>query len=359
MRKKILFCLFISFSAFYLQAQTDSTKKKDDDFDADEYSATEKIKAFCGPKVLDISPQKIFSVGYDYQVSHKLTTNTPTKDITTPLPPEQESSIGGIQGLRINFNYPVISKNNILLNVGGNYWRSNYTFSNPESLNAPLSQTLRNHGLTNAGLNFTLFKPINLKKFFIIQGGANLNGDYHTFNNIQSFEYMRYSFAFIYGFKPNDRLQWGIGVTRTYLGGALNYLPVIMYNHTFINRKWGVEALFPARVNLRRTINSQSLFLVGYEFEGQSYHLGNGGTNFPNNKIPELKRSEMRWRITYERSIKNFLWASIQVGYRVNYSFNVDDKDFFRSLFEKKPYWAENKLANPLYINISLNFVSP
>ncbi|TAG93617.1 MAG: hypothetical protein EAZ20_01520, partial [Bacteroidetes bacterium] len=240
-----------------------------------------------------------------------------------------------------------------------NYWEHNYAFEKPETLDNPLQLSLKN-GLKNMGLGFTIFKPFNAKNFLILQGGANLNGNYRL-NNIQPLEYLRYNFAAIYGWKKHDRLQFGIGATRTYLGGALNYIPIIMYNYTFQDRKWGIEAVFPARVNLRRNISPKSLVMLGYEVEGHTYRLNNNSQVFESQfQNIELRRSEMRIRMTYERQLKGFIWVSAQAGYRVNWLFNTDQNgDFTRSFFGKKEFMMTNSLTNPFYFNISLNLVSP
>jgi hypothetical protein len=68
----------------------------------------------------------------------------------------------------------------------------------------------------------------------------------------------------------------------------------------------------------------------------------------------QLHRSEIRPRFTYEFSIYNFIWMSIQAGYRVGYKFNVDNVDY-----KADPLIMDNKLGGSYYFNISLNLVSP
>jgi hypothetical protein len=135
---------------------------------------------------------------------------------------------------------------------------------------------------------------------------------------------------------------------------------VFFYNYTYPNRKWGIEALFPARAAVRRTFNSRNLLLFGYELEGQSYAI----------KSPllmseygihhaELRRGEARIRFTYEKSLSGFIWMSLQAGYRVNTAFNLDNGDFFRGPLGKQPYLMENKAGNAPYLMLSINLVSP
>ena len=68
----------------------------------------------------------------------------------------------------------------------------------------------------------------------------------------------------------------------------------------------------------------------------------------------QLQRSEIRPRLTYEFSIYNFIWLSIQGGYRVGYKFNVDNVDY-----KADPLIMNNKVSGSYYFNISLNLVSP
>jgi hypothetical protein len=162
--------------------------------------------------------------------------------------------------------------------------------------------------------------------------------------------------------------MWGLGFTRSYRVGDHNYFPVVYYYHTFKNRKWGAEVLAPARANIRRTFNSRNILMFGYELEGQSYRLSrmkgtqysyDEGLTIQEMQNPELRRGELRVRFTYEKSLKNFIWLSVQAGYRYNYRYNLDEGEFFRGFFGDQPYVLENNLTNPLYLNISINLVSP
>jgi hypothetical protein len=149
-------------------------------------------------------------------------------------------------------------------------------------------------------------------------------------------------------------------LSRTYRAGDLNYIPVFLLNWTSANSKWGAEMLLPARAHLRRSFNSRSILLIGYELEGQTYRIGSRNAVYPN---LELRRSELRFRLAYERSLSGFIWISWQAGFRYNYSFNMDElpnnRDFFRGFTGTQPYFMENTLSNTFYSLISINLVSP
>ena len=146
---------------------------------------------------------------------------------------------------------------------------------------------------------------------------AEQNGNYElgATTNAPNIGNTKYSGTAIWGKRPHDRLQWGVGLSRTYRAGELNYIPVFMYNYTSENRKWGTEILFPARAAYRRKINARNVLLAGYELEGASYRLYNTKFNAQN---LELRRSEVRFRLDYQRQIKGFLWLGVQAGVMLN-----------------------------------------
>lgn len=337
-----------------LLAQEPDTTAVDDDYIEEDFSiyADAEIagggKRFCTSKVYDQSPNKLVSVGWDFQGSHTLTLDALGDS------PAQELDVQSVQGFRFSANFPVVSKTNVLINLGVNYWESHYTIDNSDQ--HTLAQALQDRALRTTGLLATVFKPLNETHFILVQGAANLSGDYF-FPDFQPLNLTRYSATFIYGWKKHDRLLYGFGLTRTYRIGEANYVPVLLYNYTFPSRAWGIEAAFPARANLRRNFSSRSLAFIGYELEGQSYRIesieGIGGI-----ADPELRRSELRIRATFEHSLKDFIWVSAQLGLRYNWNFNLDDGDLFRG-FGDEDYALENDLTNALYFNVSLNLVSP
>lgn len=316
---------------------------------------TAENKAYCSSKIVGQLPVKLFSIGYDYQAGHPFEPGS-----FSPSGSAAPNDIENTRGLRLGINYPVISKNSFVLNLGFNYMESNYVFSNAATgMDNPLTQALDNNGLRSTGFTATAFKPINSRKFLIFQFGATLNGDY-TFSDFQPIRYTRYSGAAIYGIKPNDRKMWGFGVSRTYLGGSLNYLPVYYMLYTAPSKKWGLELLLPARFNYRRNINAKNMLLAGWEIEGNTYRIQNDENqyNLPFNDI-ELRRSELRLRMAWEHALSPQFWFNVQAGYRYNWSFDADRGDFFRPFGDDTPFLAENILGNTAYVNFSISWVSP
>ena len=351
---------------------TDTTVVEEDYslYDNVEYSA-EGAKRFCSPKIEGLSPAKLISIGYDYQLGYDMSADTLNSIQTGQggfnLGP-QDARVLSSHGLRLGFNIPVISKTNLVWQLGANYWEQRYNFTDEASLSNPMLKSLSAYGLKTAGISTTLFKPLDDKQFILFQGSADYSGNY-TLKDMMPLNYLKYSAALIYGKRPTELKQWGVGVARTYRVGEINYIPVVLFNMTDVQNKWGTEILFPARAHVRRTINSRNMLFAGYELEGQSYRMWNtsstDGFQMRDDEL-EIRRGEIRLRMVYEFSLKEFIWMSVQAGYRINYRFDMDrliggEENYraFGLIDGTPPYAMINNLTNPLYFNVSINLVSP
>ncbi len=364
MKLKYDFFLVLVMCVAHSYAQTDTTHPEEEDYSQYENAgfADGGTKRYCTSKILDMSPQKLIFVGYDVQ-GNTLLEAASFYGINPNNPIDKEDiRINQTHGIRFGANIPVISRNSGIFQLGFNYAESRYnvtTFSKPPH---PMSYWLKEYGLRTIGIQGTLFKPLNEKKFILAQAQADLNGDY-TWQNKQSLKYLRYSGTVIYGWKKNDRLMYGFGLSRTYRVGDLNYIPVVLYNYTAPSRKWGVETVFPARLQVKRIFSPRSILSWGHELEGGSYRVNNTGRiALPYDNL-EIRRGELRIRFMYERSLYRFIWLSVQSGLRYNWSYDVDHlpngKEFFRGFFGKQPFIMENELSNTWFTQISINLVSP
>ncbi len=353
-----VFCMMIVSTPFQFFAQVE---EEEDYSQYEGYSSNENVKRYCTPKVVGLSPAKLVSLGYDFAMGHTINSGA----IGTI--PAQEGNVKNYNGLALNANIPVLSNNKILINVGGSYVESNYSFDN-DSLYNPLL-TASGRGLKALQLNTTIFKPLNEKNFVLGFLQGDYSGDYSA-RTMQALSFTKLTWVGVFGWKFNDRYQLGFGATQTYRAGGKSFLPVILYNYTAKNEKWGIEALLPARAHFRYTFNKRTLLLGGFEVVGSSYHLSNEDQLFPandptglvdaydNTKI-ELRRSEIRPRLDFQRALSDFIWVGLQAGYIVNYSFNVDSGNFYRGVGSDRPFVMGNSVTSAPYFQVSINLVSP
>lgn len=367
---KGLFAACLCLAAVMGVAQTDTTDVWDEEIDFSLYDdlsfADEGAKRFCSPKIEGLSPAKLIWLGYDFQGGYDLDAGELLAADGSALFPGSSARVNATHGMRVGFNVPVVSKTSVVWQMGANYWNTRYAYDTAPTADAnPMHQALAEHGLRTTGINTTLFKPLDDRQFFLFQGSADLSGTYGF--DFMPAKYLKYSAALLYGQRPSERKQWGVGLARTYRVGEINYIPVVLYNATDARNKWGAEVLFPARAHVRRTLSPRKMLFFGYELEGQSYRLWNNpesGADLRGQDL-EVRRGEARIRLVYEASVKDFIWLSVQAGYRVNYRYDVDrlveGEEIYRAfgLLRDDPYAQVNGLGNPFYLNVSLNLVSP
>ena len=362
----------------WTQAQTvDSSRApqatEDEDFSMyDQVDfADQSARRYCSPKIEGLSPAKLISIGYDYQGGYGLGAGAFSNKASDNSWSPDSVNVLNSRGLRLGFNIPVVSRTNLVWQMGANYWEQRYDIEGltgePSNSSHPLIQSLQENGLRTLGVNTTLFKPLDDRRFLLFQGSADLNGDF-SLPGLMPLKYLKYSAALIYGIRPNEKKQWGLGIARTYRVGELNYIPVFLFNWTDRSNKWGSEILFPARAHVRYTFNPRNMLFGGFELEGQSYRLWDGPSYISYNlrgEDLEIRRGEIRLRAMYEFSLKDFVWMSVQAGYRINYRYEVDrlsgGQEIYRAfgLLSDAPYVMENRLGNPLYFQVSVNLVSP
>lgn len=358
------------FAVIPVYGQVEEEDEEEEDFSMyEDYGTDEVIKRFCGPKVRGLSPAKLVSVGYDFAGPHQIEAGGIGQTV-----PSSTERVNFYHGLRLSTNLPVLSNNKILINVGGVYGEARYSFEN-ENLSNPLHQSL-NDNIRTFGLNTTIFKPLNEVNYILGYYMAEYSGDY-DFNNLQSLSFVKHTWLGVFGWKFNERYQLGFGATQSYRAGEVNYFPILMYNYTSENGKWGIESLLPARGHFRYRLNGRNLLFAGFDLEGTSYHLSNRNNTFPqndepsmlaifenydqsyNNQLLELRRSEIRAHVKYEKALSDFIWISGQVGYAINYRSDFDSGEFFRGFFRDIPYVQQNSVAGVPYVQFSINLVSP
>jgi hypothetical protein len=312
------------------------------------------------------SPQRFITLAYDHQLGYDMKLSNWGKFDADSLPQYGSAQrVKSTGGLRFNASIPVISRNNLVWQLGGNYWESRYTMEEPivndtlVPFQNEVATALKEGGLRTAGLNTTIYKPLNSKQFMLVQASVDMSGDFGF--DLQPV--VRTSAAVIWGMRPHERKQWGVGLVRTYRGGGLIYLPVYMLNWTAPNRRWGFESLLPARASVRYNIDRNSMLLGGFELEGQSYRIERLSSSGGDGNSFEIRRGEQRPRLEYFRQLRGYWWIHAQAGIRLDYSFDADElpggKDFFRGFFGDHPFAQINSLGSTPYFQLGINFVSP
>jgi hypothetical protein len=326
-----------------LFAQTDSADNADL-IDYSSFSDASGVKRYASQKVINQSPTRIVSLGYEYQGSF-IMPDIP-EDASAQV--KSDSRVVSVSGPRAQMIIPVISNDKMIWQLGGNYWGSYFLFNEQPTSN--FERILQGNGLHTIGIQSTVFKPIDEKHWLVIQVAGDINSSFSkTSENIS--KSLTVSGTAIYGWKYSEKNMMGLGIARTYRAGALLHVPVLFWNKTF-NDRYGMELLLPARGFVRRNFSTTSMLQLGYEIEGNQFFMpgaAGSGDVF-------LQRGELKPRLMWDKQISGFIWLNLQAGMRLNWRFDAMSKSDSR---EDKDRLYEGKLTNPLYFSISFNFVSP
>lgn len=340
---RLTIAFYILLFTFSASAQVTDTSAVDD-FDYSKFGDAEGVKRYATQKVLNQTPNRIVSLAYEYQGGFAM----PSVPLYPTNQAPQRFNTNRLAGLRAQVNIPVVSNTKIIWQLGATYGGSAFDFK--ENTTNPFIAKLEANGMHTAGINTTVFKPLNEKNFLIFQASADVNGVFEGFDDINT-KAITISATAIYGWKKSEKNMYGFGVARTYRAGQIIYVPIVLWNKTF-NDKWGMELLLPARGHLRRNFSTSNILQLGYELEGNQYWMR---TPSPNGQF-FIQRGEVKPRVMWDKKLSGFFWLNVQAGFRYNYRFDVmkeydarkDDQLFFRSA-----------LTNPFYFSVGINFVSP
>jgi hypothetical protein len=323
-------------------AQVDTT----DNFDYSKFGEADGVKRYCTQKVLNQTPQKIISIGFERNGSFLM----PGVPLGGMLQAFKDENVQKVSAFKAQVNIPVISNNKIIWQMGANYWGSNFNFEKTAS--SQFATYLNNHTMTSAGLNTTIFKPLNEKNFLIIQASADVNGLFHNFSAINK-DALTLSGTVIYGWKKSEKNMIGTGIARTYRAGQLIHVPILFWNKTF-NDKWGMELLLPARGFMRYNFSTFNMLQAGFELEGNQFWMPS--TNRIENGAVFIQRGEFKPKVMWDKKLSGFVWFHAEAGMRYNWRFEV--MNVYNGKKEAQRYF-ESRLGNPLFFNIGFNFVSP
>ncbi len=330
-------------------------------------------KRYCTYKVQGQSPNKLITLGYELQGSFDL--ELPGY-VAVPAfvgaPYDGPTRVSAKHGMRLGLNIPIVSNYKGALNLGLGLQDFQWQMSGIGSYEPkptgipqlvvpgrfPLHENLASVGMRTVNLNLTWFKPLNERHFLLFYAEGALSGNWN-FATFPPASFIRPTYFGLFGWKRNERSALAVGAAYTWRIGEANIIPLVYWFHTF-NARWGIEALAPARILVRRTLNPRTLLLAGYELEGQSFAMRGLVSTPPNFGGPfssrdvELRQSELKLRLQLEREIHRFWWFSVQAGWRMNFNHNVSSS----VVSPRGEYLFEQRQTGTWYVAANVHLVS-
>jgi len=298
---------------------------------ADTARRTPDAQTFANPSVLGMGPSKGLIVRYERLPKFGVTSTAQVEglaDFSTNATKNARLSIKGY--------IPAWNRPHLKVIVGLSYEREEFKFEQRPG-NYELYDNLENKGLKSTAVQVAIIRPVDEVHWYLARVKGELSGDY-TSAELSKKDYSRFSAEAIYGWKRSPNFSWGLGLQYGYTFGRLSLYPAVIYNRTF-NSRWGIEALAPARITVRYNASPSSLFYAGYTVDGYNYiiHLAraplvrknaDGSPDLSKAALStlELRETEVKFRLRWERELLSFLWLGAEAGYRYNYAFDAFDR---------------------------------
>ncbi len=317
-------------------------------------AAPAEPRAFANPSVLGMGPSKGLIVRYERVPRFQVTSTAQVEGVKDYRADATKNARLSIKGYIPAWNRP-----HLKVILGFSYEREEFQFDSPATgTGYQLYDNIEDKGLKVLATQVAIIRPIDEVHWYLVRLKGELAGDYNS-DDLRTRNYLRGSAEAVYGWKRSPRFSWGLGFQYGYTFGRLSLYPALLYNRTFSD-KWGVEALFPARVTARRNISDRSILYGGYSVDGLNYivHLREQlvRDNQPDKqplKTLELRETEVKFRLRWERELLSFLWLGAEGGYRYNYAFDAFD----RTNADREKI-IDSKLAGAPYASLEL-FLTP
>ncbi len=191
------------------------------------------------------------------------------------------------------------------------------SFDFPTDTDYPFYTNLTNRRFRVLGGQVVVLHSFAERSYAVVRVKGSLNGDYNSLRELDITRYMRYSMEAVYGWQSGPNRSYGGAVQISHNYGRTTVLPAIIFNRTF-NDKWGLEAVFPAQVAVRRNISDKTLLFMGYGGESMRYNMRTNSPSFAGLDSLQLRRIDVRARLRWEQEIYDFLWFGLESGLQVN-----------------------------------------
>ena len=322
---------------------------------ADRDTAATREIHYASPSVHDMGKSKGIIINYEGQPDFGITSTS-----HNPAVENREAEVRRNNKLDIKAYIPFVNKPRFKLVGGFNYFFEEFNFEEPgKSTDYPFYANLEDRNLKSISGQLVMLRPINERNFYIFRIKGELNGDYSS-KEVAVPDYLKTTVEYLYGWRKSPNLTYGVGAQMGYALGRRRIYPAFLYNQTF-NDRWGIEALLPANADLRYNASPRSLWFGGFSVDGASYNINVKGIGNPAYETLELRRSEIRGRVRWEREIYDFLWFGLEGGYRENLNFNAFEKDADDGFFfaKREDPVIENNLKGAAFFSVELFLVPP
>ena len=233
--------------------------------------------------------------------------------------------------------------------LGFSYFAEEYRFDNGGDYS--FYESLERKDLRSIGTSLYILKPFKGNKYFLFRASFKLNGDYFL-DHIPNADFLKISVSPLVGWKHSPTVSYAVGAALGYNFGRPTIYPLFSYNRYF-NKRWGIESVLPVNIKLRFKPNEKNIFYTYAEVKGASYTIQLNDQQYGDAAL-HLRKSEVRFLLSYEREVHDWLWVGFEGGYRSNINFELSESNRRNS-----DVLVSNKFQGAPVFNLSLFIVPP
>lgn len=239
--------------------------------------------------------------------------------------------------LRFKLNIPLVLQDSLRLAMGLSYEHEQFRFEDIQQANYPLYERLEDKSLRSMGVRFYLKKDLDNGRFLKSRFGVDLNGD--RIRTIGFSRFFKGNVSLLYGRQKNPTTEIGYGIYAGYDLGIFSAFPVFNYTK-ILSDQWMLELLLPKSARIIHTPSERVQLNALLEVSGASYHMQD--EVLPGFNSLELRKSELRFLLSMNREIYDFIWASVSLGAIRNINFFVSEPRKLRrdAIIYAEPFFA-------------------
>ncbi|WP_372754201.1 DUF6268 family outer membrane beta-barrel protein [Labilibaculum sp.] len=315
MNKCIFFFLLLGFLPFYEAYCQDKTDSLTYDWN---------------PAIIGKGPIRGFEVSYHENADFDISSTSDSYG-------DGKGEITHNRIFKTKLRFPIVLKEKFKIAGSFEYSDEEMHFNESSDINYPLYESLNDKNLKGIGGSLYFSAQVKRNMYFMFRFNAKLKGDYwkEHIGNVSKYTFLKMEISPVIGWKVSPTKSWGIGLAYSYTFGDPLLFPIFSYNHTFAD-KWGVEAFLPARIKLRYQPSKLCFINAKAKLQGGSYSIHFDDSELDDFKTLELRRADLNLSIEIEKGITNWLWTSLEGGYRSNINFDVTNSNHAFSLSGSK-----------------------
>ncbi len=213
--------------------------------------------------------------------------------------------------LKLKLGAPIKLKGRTKLALQFKYYRQHFDINdtNYEIGNKSISlfNRLDNSTFLNAGLRFLYTYDLTKIHKLTFVAGSEIKSDQLKINNQSTLYFL--SGNYTKQLSNSKKIGFGIYLARSL---AVNSIYPLFIYESKISNNLTLDLLLPKSASLRYKLNEKSYLIAKASINGFRYNLSKDNVNFT------LRKSDVRFTLTYEREIHDWLWFGLEAGYNKN-----------------------------------------